>query len=300
MPLLIKGVTDVTLALYLISLLIPSPCLILASYFLRYRPPPATRAKKSSTKSAQSSSTHRSLALISESQLSLPISISPKLTPPAPKRESTVALNERLSKLIEPKPSISNFGYDRKGHGDRRHTVYGNPTERDAGEMEAMRRILARRSGDVWIESGHAVEGGGLWSRATEMLKPVPALRVLDDRPRAAGVLTRLQGRVVSLLPKWHSQVDEEHALGQFDDAPQAIVEEEVNPPNESPIRINIESPSKYERRVSAAVIEGESVGEVQVARKGRMSPSPTFFCGQPGSASGYQLDWLTAAVLPK
>jgi hypothetical protein len=284
-------------------------CLVaLVSYLLRYRPPPTTRAKNQSIISV---STHRSLALQTPSELSLPISISPKLTPPAPKRASTAAfaLGERVSKLVEPKPSISNFGYTYTNTRQRPHTIYGLcPTIRDLDAEEAMRRTLARRSGDVWIESGHAVESGGLWSRATEMLKPVPALRVLGDLPRGEGMLTRLRGGVVSMLPKRRTGVDEEFGMGQFDDPPRRIQEEEVHA-DPSPIRINIESPSKYDRRFSAtsvfedAVGEGDGEGdveveveaEVQYATKGRMSASPTFYYA-PGHG---QLDWFTRGVLP-
>jgi hypothetical protein len=108
------------------------------------------------------------------------------------------------------------------------------------------------------------------------------------------------------MLPKRRSAVDEEFAMGQFDDAPRRIQEEEVHA-GPSPIRINIESPSKYDRRVSAtsafedAVGEGDGEGEVEVeaevqyATRGRMSASPTFYYA-PGHG---QLDWFTRGVLP-
>ena len=286
MPLLVRGMSNLTLALYLVSLLLPAPTLAFASFLLRYRQPQTQQREKKS--SVKSTSTHRSLALLSESQLSLPISVSPKLTPPAAKRSSTVP--SRMSKLLEPKPSISNFGYDR----DSRH--------QSGNEDEAMRRTLARRSGDVWIESGHAIEGGGLIARAAEMLKPVPAMRVLCEAAptvRGADVLTRLRGGVVSMLPKRWSGYDE-------------FPMRDVEGGQTSSITISVTSPSKFERqtsRIPSYVSDGEQLGdmtmpsvEIRTATRARMSSGPTFFYGRAERApqDDYDVDWLTAGVLPK
>lgn len=285
-PLLILGVSDITLSLYLISILISTPTLALTSHLLRYRP--AKRMNKGSTRSV---STHQSLALLSESQLSLPITVSPKLTPPAEKRSTM--MNDTLARLLGPKPSISDFGYDRR---QRPHTVYGN-AQRDPQAEQKLHQVMARRSTDLWLERGHAIEGGGIISRVTEMLKPYPAMRVLDSIPERPDTLTRLRGGVMSMIAKRKSNYDEEHSM--------------VNMGAPS---ISITSPSKYDhRRVSGiSSAEGgdydydqtmgsaELSAEIQVAQYGRMSRGPTVLCGPDhGRADSYDVDWLGSQILP-
>ncbi|WWC59032.1 uncharacterized protein I303_101578 [Kwoniella dejecticola CBS 10117] len=340
LTLLLNTQTDMALVLYLTSLLLPSPFLALASWLLRYRPLPvvsAARSKKGSAKGA--SSTHLSLALKSESQLSLPSSTSPKLTPPAPKRASTMNLaSPTLHKMIEPKPSLTTFLGSTRGQG-RRHTVYGGLTFDDIQAEENMRKTLARRSGDVWISSGHAIEGGGLLSRATEMLKPVPAMRVLENtRPKRSneGTLRRMRGGVVSMLAKrasglfqQNTENDVELAMDQFEDADMSegnspsIYGDGSASPARSGIAISIIAPSP-EKRVSqfartassySSGQEGETdigfdmsyaTAEIGTARRGRMSNGPTFIFGKEknppverAQTNGYDLDWMTAGVLP-
>lgn len=280
-PLLVAGVSDTTVSLYIVSLALPPPLLAVTSYLLRYRP--VKPIKKGSTTSL---STPRSLALTSESQLSLPVTMSPKLTPPVEKRHSR---NPRYGDLLEPKPSISNFGYDRGGR--RPHTMY-EAAKWDAAAEAKLRKTMARRSGDVWIENGHAIEGGGLFARAAEMIKPYPALRVLDSLPDQPAALKRLRGGVMSMLgPKKPSDREENHAMA-----------------NMTAPTISISSPSKYDRRASAiSTAEGEEIdrtmasgelcAEIQTAVYGRMSQSPTFYCGPDPEL--YHTDWLTANVLP-
>ncbi|WVQ97472.1 hypothetical protein IAU59_004586 [Kwoniella sp. CBS 9459] len=329
LPLLFSGSpTNMTTVLYLISLLLPSPFLAITSYLLRYRPVLTTssgRSKKGSTKSV-STTAHRSLALRSESQLSLPLSISPKLTPPAPRRASTLNFSSpTLGKMIEPKPSLTTFlGSTRSP--ERRHTVYGGLSIKDMKAEEAIRNTLARRSGDVWISSGHAIEGGGFISRATEMLKPVPAMRVLDHQPslREHGTMRALRGGIVSMLAKRTSRlfdsdsqgVQEQYDMGQFEDA-----EAVAASPARSGIAISIIAPSPDKRTSRArsqscsSIGDGECEGEaswqneaahITVAKRGRMSNGPTFIFGKNGTeeghrhdAEGYELDWMTAGVLP-
>lgn len=282
-PLLIRGMSDKTVSLYLVSLVLPSPLLAVASYLLRYRP-----AKPLKNGSTQSVSTHRSLALCSESQLSLPVTMSPKLTPPVEKRHSK---NTKFGTLLEPRPSISNFGYDRGGR--RPHTMY-EAAKWDAEAEGRLKRTLARRSGDVWIEKGHAIEGGGLLSRAAEMIKPYPALRVLDSLPEQPAALKRLRGGVMSMLAPRRNDRTESHAMA-----------------NVTAPEISISSPSKYDRRISGistadgevedvdrTAASAELAVEIRTALYGRMSKSPTFQYG-PGHES-YDLDWLSSRVLPR
>lgn len=271
--------------MYMISVLLSTPLLALTSHLLRYRP--AKRLEKGSTRSV---STHQSLALLSESQLSLPITVSPKLTPPAEKRSTM--MNDTLARLLGPKPSVSDFGYDRR---PRPHTVYGD-AQRDAQAEHKLKHVMARRSTDLWLEQGHAVEGGGIISRVTEMLKPYPAMRVLDSIPERPDTLTRLRGGVMSMIAKRKSNYDEEHSMANMG-APS----------------ISITSPSKFDRRYSGvSTAEGgdydndqtmgsaEFFAEIQVAQYGRMSRGPTVLCG-PGHerAESYDVDWLGSKILP-
>lgn len=285
-PLLVLGVSDITLSLYLISILLSTPMLALTSYLLRYRP--AKRLDKGG--STRSGSTHQSLALLSESQLSLPITVSPELTPPAEKR--TTMMNDTLARLLGPKPSVSDFGYDRR---PRPHTVYGD-AQRDAQAEQKLIHVMARRSTDLWLEQGHAIEGGGIISRVTEMLKPYPAMRVLDSQiPARPDPLTRLRGGVMSMIAR-KSHYDEEHSMANMG-APS----------------ISITSPSKFDRRRVSGISTAEGdydydqtlgsaelSAEIQVAQYGRMSRGPTVLCG-PGheKADGYDVDWLGSQILP-
>ncbi|WWC67522.1 uncharacterized protein I206_101430 [Kwoniella pini CBS 10737] len=337
LPLLLDNRTDMAFILYLIAVLLPSPFLVLTSWLIRYRPfptVPATRSTKRSTKTT--SSTHLSLALRSESQLSLPLSISPKLTPPAPKRASTMNLSSpTLQKMIEPKPSLTTFLGSTRGE-NRRHTVYGGLSFEDIQAEQNMRKTLARQSGDVWISSGHAIEGGGFISRATEMLKPVPAMRVLEDtrvKRSNEGTIKRMRGGVVSMLVKRASDLFQsanstnDIEMGQFEDADNTINNiGEAASPARSGIAISIIAPSPEKRisqfaRTASSYSTGQNEGdtdpgydmsyataEIGTARRGRMSNGPTFIFGRDkheqnvqsrSQSNEYELDWMTAGVLP-
>ncbi|WRT65176.1 uncharacterized protein IL334_002119 [Kwoniella shivajii] len=327
-PMLTYGSTDMPIVLYLVSILLPSPILALTSVLLRYRPLSCsnTRSEKVSSKTT-STSAHRSLALRSESQLSLPMSISLKLTPPAPRRASTVNLaSPTLSKIIGPRPSLTTFMGSGKSP-ERRHTVYGGLTMKDLEAEEAMRKTLARRSGDVWISSGHAIEGGGILSRATEMLKPVPAMRVLEDAVKTKESIKpkSLRDSVFSMVSKRASSLFQQNRAddvrsSQFEDADNETSRNYIQAsPARSNIAISIIGPSPEKRRSTARtqssystddVEEGTGIdvsyqtAEIGMAKRGRMSNGPMFIFGkndERGKATeeGYELDWLTAGVLP-
>ncbi|WVQ83921.1 hypothetical protein IAT38_006065 [Cryptococcus sp. DSM 104549] len=343
-PMLLQGPTTIATVLYLISILLPAPILALTSHLIRCRsiakPGPA-RGKKGSTQTTTTAGTgHKSLALMSESQLSLPCSISPKLSPPAPKRASTMdaGSSTRLGKLVQQKPSLTTFlsaddATSRPGgpsfqsrSPERRHTVYGNLTMKDLEAEDAMRRTLARRSGDVWIQNGHAIEGGGIISRAAEMFKPVPAMRVMDSqRPQGSGerdlrVMKRMRGGVVSMLAKRASRLfesDAQNAEESFDMAEydQERAEAGCASPGRSSIAISVTQPSPDRRmsRFSRVSSNGEgdttvAAAQIHRATRGRMSTGPTLIFGKTAAAAeeqdregreGYELDWLTAGVLP-
>ena len=290
---LIVGPSDPTQNAYLVSLILPAPALVFASYLLRYRSPKLPSGRRAGLKkgSTQSSSTHRSLALVSESQLSLPLSLSPKLTPPGPARPP---MSNRYTTLLESKPSISNFGHP--AARQRPHTIIGALGTTDEAAEERARKLLARRSGDLWIENGHAKAIHGI-QRVSEMLKPLPAMRVLGEQPERLGVLERLRDSFNSRFS----------ATGK-DDVDEGYVMEAR--PREQ-LAIKISSPGKTERRVSAMSMGdlGEdrsaediekSVGaaEIQIAQRGRMSTSPVYFLGRGDTPTdGPKGDWLVHTI---
>lgn len=147
------------------------------------------------------------------------------------------------------------------------------------------------------MENGHAKNRHSVLGRATEMLKPVPALCILENEPREGGdIITRLREGVVSMLPS---------RLSQLVGSQTQTDEWELN----SPIKINIESPSKYERRIRQSEVSVSDAGleenqeiHIRVAMMARMSGSPSFVYPPRTEVEGegYELDWLAAGVLPK
>lgn len=109
-----------------------------------------------------------------------------------------------------------------------------------------------------------------MFARAAEMLKPVPAMRVLGSPQE--GTLTRMRGGVVSMLPRRIS--------GLFEPSVE--------------IKVTSASPEKSRR----AITHGSDHAEIQTATRARMSSSPTFIYG-PTEQPEYELDWLSAGILP-
>ncbi|WVQ76682.1 hypothetical protein IAR50_006356 [Cryptococcus sp. DSM 104548] len=339
LPLLLQGPSSVAILLYLISIILPSPFLVFLSYILRYRHPKQGSNRKKVSTSTAATLGYKSLALTSESQLSLPVSISPKLTPPQATRVSTVNINgKHVGKLVQQKPSLTTFlstdnstarGVTFEGKVPaRRHTVYGNFDMRDMEAEEAMRKTNARKSTDVWFEEGHAVQGGGVFARAAEMFKPVPAMRVLESQrrsPAAKNVVKDHQGGVVSMLAKrasslfeggWtgmHGEADSRRAetTGRYDDASDDA--SFISARSGVAVSITAPSPDKRASRISrnhSVSSDGGNEAQIHEAKRGRMSNGPTLIYNQRGASGVYQrrtsgrgdeyeLDWLTAGVLP-
>jgi len=309
--------------LYLVSIMLPSPIIVLASYLLRYRPTPSAHERVSKRAPESLSTRSRgSVVLQNASELSLPL---PDTIGSATVNEKQdVGPQPRTSHFVVPIPSVSSLDSDRTL---RPYTVHGlNVAQdqlqrrmRDRLEEARLRTRMHRRSTDVWLEEGLAVEGGSRWSRTAEMLKPRPALCVLDaPRPRE-GVLSKLRGGVVPMMPKRFSVVMDNHQLKNLRHA------DDNNIPL-SPLAVNSDPPSniidhRRASRLSDAATNGDGLdgdsaeaagntsaqlAEIQIATKGRMSVSPVIFSSRPGSTaivkeqSGYELDWMTAGVLPK
>ena len=249
---------------------------------------------------------------------------------------------EKWNKLLNSKPSISNFGYaatknaaQRKAQDLRRQTIVGAALaaqaakEDDENAEEAMRRNMARRSTDLWMQAGHARPASTRFERAREMIKPTPALCMMDGQespvPRRQSTMLGEEGGVVkrmsssmALLSKRMSQAfgapshttEGQRTHYEMDrimdlDASlrsRPVGEAEVGARPASPITIHITSPRHSDRRHSAmssaqthaSDAHGSSgrsadehgggadeiMGEIQTARRGRMSAGPMLIYG--------------------
>lgn len=136
-----------------------------------------------------------------------------------------------------------------------------------------MKRNMNRRSADLWLEAGHARPASTRFERAREMIKPSPALCMLDAPTASEGMVSRF----MSMLPNRYSATSarvpalaRDIEMGQFEDAP-------------SPIAIRVTSPSKFERPESPRSEDAHDDIEIQVAQRGRMSAGPMYiFSGSP------------------
>lgn len=183
----------------------------------------------------------------------------------------------------------------------RRHTIHL------AAAQTVLRDMDRRRAADLWLETGHARDFGSTNGirRAAEMLKPVPALVVLSgstvpekterSTDRSAGMLSRLRGGIVSMLPQ------RRHA---------GITTAQVSAPIPLPVIVtSASSPqsSKRSHRRNSTSITDDGAGaevEIHVATRAHRSPSPSLLLAhnrasrQPGQGA-LQLDWITGHVLP-
>lgn len=264
---------------------------------------------------------------MSESQLSLPVSISPKLTPPQPKVGSVSEIRSsklNVSRLVYRNPSLTTYLADDKDGSSsclgriifadhspqRRHTVYGNFTMRDLEVEEVMRKTLSRKSGDIWIQNGHAIEGGGFISRAAEMFKPVPAMRVLVNQPAVVDggkkdTVNTFRGGVVSMIAKRTSGFFEgrrlglqppaeaaEKTIGQYENActdggaSSSTCSPSNSPRSLSAINSNTKRPISRASGHQSISSTGEGstslpAAQIYCATRGRMSNGPTLIFGK-------------------
>lgn len=282
------------------------------------------------------------------------MSISPKLTPPQAKLGSVSEIHNsklNVSRLAHRRPSLTTYvTADKDGSlshpgritfadrsPKRRHTVYGNFTMRDLEAEEAMRKSLSRKSCDVWIQNGHAIEGGGFMSRAAEMFKPVPAMRVLVNQPldaRKRDTVKNFRGGVVSMIAKRTSGFFEgrRHSIlthaeatgktrGQYEEASTINgASSPCSPANSfrslSATNFDTERPISHTSGHQSvnSTGEGSTLPAVQIYRatRGRMSNGPTLIFGKRmsnqrlnkaanvGEGAGLELDRLTDNVTPK
>lgn len=220
----------------------------------------------------------------------------------------------------------------------RRHTVYGNFTMRDLEAEEVLRKTLSRKSGDIWIQNGHAVEGGGFISRTAEMFKTVPPMRILVNQPAVVGgkkdTVNNFRGGVVSMIAKRASGFFEgrrlsiqppaeaaEKTIGQYEkaciDGASSTCSPSNFPRSLSAINFNTERPISHasgHQSISSTDEDSTTLPAAQIycATRGRMSNGPTLIFGRRlsnqrlkktasvGEDNGLELDWLNGDVAPK
>jgi hypothetical protein len=297
MPLLLFGPTTVAIWSFAASITLPAPVLCLASYIMRSRGKAQVYRKKASTSSAD---THVSLALMAEVDLPFPLDLSPKLTPPLKQPFRTDGGQLRTDKVLRPKPSLTTFGFIPRVPGysppsqlpftvakQRRHTMYGGAElELLKAAETTFKNMDKRRSQEVWCATGQAREGLSATGRAVEMLKPAPALCVMEDTRRNSGMLKRLRGGIVSMLAGDISVVDEEKTIeGIATQLPAGV----ASPPH-STVRNSGMSQDAHDHAV-----------EIRTASVARFSASPSFILGLEGQEEkvNSHLGWLPAALLP-
>ncbi|KAL1408478.1 hypothetical protein Q8F55_005290 [Vanrija albida] len=319
MPLLVFGPTTAALWSFAVSISLPAPVLCVASYLMRCRGKAQVyRKKKTSTSSAD---THVSLALMAEVDLPFPIDLSPKLTPPLKQPFRTDGGEVRTDKILRPKPSLTTFGFIPRVPGYsppsqlpfagpnqlRRHTMYTG-AEIDAVEKAAektLKNMHKRRSQEIWSETGQAKEGLGAAGRAMEMLKPVPALCVMEDSRRNSGMLRRLRGGIVSMLAGDVSVIDEERAIEgtatQATTQATTTVTQVTIQAATSATSQTASPPPSHVRHSGISHDVHDSPAEIRTASVARLSASPSFVLGLEGQEDkvNTHLGWLPAALLP-
>ncbi|KIR57019.1 hypothetical protein I315_00179 [Cryptococcus gattii Ru294] len=181
---------------------------------------------------------------------------------------------------------------------------------RDLEAEEVMRKTLSRKSGDIWIQNGHAIEGGGFISRAAEMFKPVPAMRVLVNQPAVVDggkkdTVNTFRGGVVSMIAKRTSGFFEgrrlglqppaeaaEKTIGQYENActdggaSSSTCSPSNSPRSLSAINSNTERPISRASGHQSISSTGEGstslpAAQIYCATRGRMSNGPTLIFGK-------------------
>jgi hypothetical protein len=300
-----QGDSTTPAILYLLALVLPSPILAALHFLPTTSVALLSHPSGSTLPSETTLVTHRSLALVNNSQLSLPVTLSPQLTPPEHRKPAPSSpANARWSKILAPKPSLTGFQSE------------------DATN---------RRSSDVWLETGHARIDTNRLSRALEMLKAVPALQVLPtEAKRESWVKSRFKNGVESVVGSYRPELAQEESPPR----PSNVTIEISSPSKFDRARERAQSAADSEYDATFASVRQ---AQVQTAMRARMSSSPTFLLSKskppepptfkvkerpvnrreswtigkrvttPEAKSrrrtvdlgNYELDWISAAVLP-
>lgn len=324
MPLLVLGSSDATLAAFTAGVCLPAPLLAVAACLMDTR--------SQSTPGDKQHAHHAALSF--PSQASLPQSL------PRPSQRTGgsndavlplwharhVGATWDAANMSSPSPNTSTTHWapdmtsgsayaglanglitglpGRTAMSLRRHTVHVTAANAVLRDMNSV------TTAELWLRSGQAREGGR-FARAAEMLKPVPALCVLGgstaparthkSADRSAGILARLRGGVVSMLPPRRGAAPAPPvSVPVLDTEIPVIVTTGVSPKS---------SPHKSEkshRRGGSGCTESDA--EIHVATHARRSPSPSFiFTNGNGSGSGLpdpnakeqlRLDWISGGML--
>ncbi|WVN88872.1 uncharacterized protein L203_104087 [Cryptococcus depauperatus CBS 7841] len=250
-----------------------------------------------------------------------------------PRRASAMDLREHKfggQRSVHQRPSLASFWLAETGPtpaskylGKLASKVDGPHEDFYMRDLEAekdMRQTLVRNSGDVWLENGHAFEGGSFITRTAEMFKPVPALRVLDNCPKSERpTLGKRQSGVVSTLAKKASRLFEKSLKNNYIGSKPSKYAKHYNTaslalfPNESRSTVTVIAPSPVGtiRGVSRKDFGGDTVAQVhqttrcEVSHHSMTNNLPTFRqelreasnrCNDEG---GDRLDGMDMNILP-
>lgn len=233
---------------------LPSSSLAVAIYYRRHE----VSSSKSSTSSISVPETPRSAGIVqSTGDISFDIEAQRYLLPrdlfPLPTLKHPAAFVDSYPGRHYPfhAYALDPFSSSLKNASMRRHTVSDD-------EFAALMR---RTASETWLSTGHARDLGS-FGRMAEMMRPKPALCVLDSK---AGVVSRMRGGVVSMIaPRGNGRGGEEQRKREGEEG---IA---IAPPRNSQHSPRDTQPG---RRSTSIEIEAS----IEIATRARRSQSPSF-----------------------
>jgi hypothetical protein len=265
----------VTVCLYLVSLLLPAPmllvgCLLVSRLSEDVLSPKADVVLGSREKIASSQEPKTGLDRIAEMS-------SRSMQPSGTRRKMSVEAWTRAFPRLS-KVGYKNSGDPKSAFNDGRNTQRNREKDLEHGPRQDIQ--MHRLSSDVWLENGHARRSSGKMDRIISLMAPLPQLSVMASRtedPNATPKASKINARAglgVNMSP-----ISFRAGPAYCDLSPEEAV------PARGPT-IQVETPTKFDRsafRYSAATSPGAKsvkTAEVKLATRTRMSQTPVFLFG--------------------
>ena len=266
----------IAVILFLISLVLPSPIVVMLCLLLNRVPSealgPLSRNQRSRHRNSinETADEEYKTGLDRIAEMSSR-SILPSVTRPRASIETWVRAFPRLSKV----------GYKNTGQSGSHKPRAGPPSSGQINLEAGDRRNdiqMHRLSGDVWLENGHARRTSGKLDRLIGLMAPLPQLAVvssetLREDPNATPKASKLNARAIAPLDLSPISF---RAGPRYEDIPAQL--------SSTQPAIQVDTPSRHDRstyRNSAATSPGaKSVAEVKTATRARMSQTPVFLFG--------------------
>lgn len=276
LPLAIEA-TRLSVCLFLVSLLLPAPMLLVGCLGVSRLPEEVLTAskrkeKRNREKVASSDEPKTGLDRIAE----MP---SRSIEPSGTRRKISIEAWARAF------PSLSKVGY--KNSGDPKAAFHAGRNRRNGGMTDSERYPgqniqMNRLSSDVWLETGHARRSSGKLDRIINMMAPRPQLSVMssavqEEDPNSTPKASKLNARAG--LGMKMSPISFK-AGAPYSDLPLAEPFSVRGPD------IDVTTPTRFDRaayRMSAATSPGAKsvkTAEVKLATRTRMSQTPVFLFG--------------------